>query len=185
MVWVLLLQLLKQQVNRIFEIFIIFPCFTGIHQINQHGKILFFLRCFVPDICDQCRVIELFSFYPEILRGLLSFPFGIYNDCVYEFQNVLFAPDVSERVVMHRFCKVNGIKHLNPVIILRQHSAAFDQHSAFRISDHIGTVHLHKVRLHKKACLTGTGTANHKNVFIPCILRLLWSAGHHKTLRCR
>ena len=84
MVWVLLLQLLKQQVNRIFEIFIILPSFAGIHQINQHGKILFFLRCFVPDICDQCRVIELFSFYPEILRGLLSFPFGIYNDCVYE-----------------------------------------------------------------------------------------------------
>ena len=76
-------------------------CFTGIHQINQHGKILFLLRCFVPYICDQCRVIALFGFHPEILRGLLSFPFGIYNDCVYKFQNVLFAPDVSERIVMH------------------------------------------------------------------------------------
>ena len=57
---VLLFQLLKQQVNRIFEILIIFPCFTGIYQINQYGKILFLLRCFVPDICDQGCIIELF-----------------------------------------------------------------------------------------------------------------------------
>ena len=90
-----------KQINRIFEILIIFPCFTGIYQINQHGKILFLLRCFVPDICDQGCIIELFRFHPEILRGLMSFPLGVYNDCVYEFQNILFATDISERIVMH------------------------------------------------------------------------------------
>ena len=26
-------------------------------------------------------------------------------------------------------------------------------------------------------------TTDYKNIFIPCILRLLWSAGHHKSLR--
>lgn len=55
--------------------------------------------------------------------------------------------------------------------------------TSFRISDNVGAVHLHQVGFHKKASLAGTGTADNKNVFISCILRLLWSARHHQPFR--
>ena len=44
-------------------------------------------------------------------------------------------------------------------------------------------MHLHQVGFHKKASLAGTGTADNKNIFISCILRLLWSARHHQPFR--
>ena len=52
--------------------------------------------------------------------------------------------------------------------------------SSFRISDNVRRVHLHQVRLHKKASLTRTRTTDNKNVFISCILRLFRSARHHQ-----
>ena len=58
-----------------------------------------------------------------------------------------------------------------------------DLYRSFQISDNIRRVHLHQVRLHKKASLTGTGTTDNKNIFISCILRLFRSAGHHQPFR--
>ena len=55
---------------------------------------------------------------------------------------------------------------------------------AFGISHNVGTVHLHEVRLYKKSGLAGTGTTDYKYVFVSRILRLLWSARHHKPFRC-
>ena len=42
----------------------------------------------------------------------------------------------------------------------------------------------HEVRLYKKSGLAGTGTTDYKYVFVSRILRLLWSARHHKPFRC-
>ena len=92
MVRVLCFQLLKQQIYGIFEILIVLSGFACINQINQHGEILLLLRSFIPDISDQCRIIELFSLDPEVLTGLLSLSFGVDYDRVYKFQNILFAP---------------------------------------------------------------------------------------------
>ena len=50
------------------------------------------------------------------------------------------------------------------------------------ISDHIGAVHLHEIGLHEKAGLTGTGTTDDKDVLIPRVLRLLWTAVHGQPL---
>ena len=55
--------------------------------------------------------------------------------------------------------------------------------SSFRISDNVRRVHLHQVRLHKKASLTETGATDNKNIFVSCILRLFRSAGHHQLFR--
>lgn len=74
---------------RHFEILIVLSGFACINQINQHGEILLLLRSFIPDISDQCRIIELFSLDPEVLTGLLSLSFGVDYDRVYKFQNIL------------------------------------------------------------------------------------------------
>ena len=41
-------------------------------------------------------------------------------------------------------------------------------------------MHLHKVGLYEKAGLAAAGTADNKNVFVSCILRLLRAAAHHQ-----
>ena len=40
--------------------------------------------------------------------------------------------------------------------------------------------HLHQVRLDIKSCLTAAAAADHNDVFIPSILRMLWSTTHHQ-----
>lgn len=55
--------------------------------------------------------------------------------------------------------------------------------TAFWISHNVGTVHLHEIRLYKKSGFAGTGTTDYKYVFISRILRLFWSARHHKPFR--
>mgnify|MGYP007092017734 CR=1 FL=1 len=76
---------------------------------HYHSEILLLLRGFIPDISDECRIIELFSLHPEVLTGLLSLSFGVDYNRVYKFQNILLAPNVGERIVMHGFSKVYGI----------------------------------------------------------------------------
>ena len=39
-------------------------------------------------------------------------------------------------------------------------------------------MHLHKIRLHKKSCLAAATCPDNKDIFIPCILRLLRAAVH-------
>ena len=125
MVRVFFLQLLKEQINSIFEVFIVLSCFTCINHINQHGEILFFLRCFVPDVCNQCCIIEFFCFDPKVLTGLLPLSFCVDYDCVDEFQNVLFAPQISKWIIMHGFCKVYGVEDFNLILAPLQHLPTF------------------------------------------------------------
>ena len=44
---------------------------------------------------------------------------------------------------------------------------------------------MHEVRLHKKPCLAGAGAADHKDIFIPCVLWLLRAAVHRQPFRLR
>ena len=46
-------------------------------------------------------------------------------------------------------------------------------------------MHLHKRRFDEKPCLAAAGTANHKDILIPRVFRLLWSAVHGKPFRLR
>jgi len=57
--------------------------------------------------------------------------------------------------------------------------------TAFRVGNNIAAVHLHKVGLYEKAGLAAAGTADNKNVFVSCILRLLRAAAHHQPFGLR
>ena len=50
-----------------------------------------------------------------------------------------------------------------------------------RICDHIAAVHLHEVWLDKKTGFSGAGTADDKDVLVPCVLRLLGTAVHRES----
>ena len=54
-----------------------------------------------------------------------------------------------------------------------------------RVCDNIAAVHLHKRRFDEKPGLAAAGTADHKDIFIPCVFRLLRAAVHGKPFRLR
>ena len=103
-------------------------------------------------IRDSC-VVELFRLDPEIFAGLIAVSLRIDDDRIDQFEDVLLAADVAERVVVHGFPEVDGVQRLDDVAALFEHPAALYQHRTLRVSDHIGAVHLHQIWLHEKACL--------------------------------
>lgn len=48
------------------------------------------------------------------------------------------------------------------------------------VSDHIGTVHLQKIRFKPKPGLTTAGAANDQHVFVSRIFRVTWAVAHHQ-----
>ena len=66
-----------------------------------------------------------------------------------------------------------------------QHPSALHYDGSLRICHYIGDFpgHLHQVRLHIEASLSGTGSSNHDHIFIPGILRKLRPAVHCQPLR--
>ena len=61
--------------------------------------------------------------------------------------------------------------------------AALDQETSFRVSDHIGTVELHELRLHKEPRFTGAGTADDQHVFVPGGLGVFGAVVHGEAFR--
>ena len=84
---------------------------------------------------------------------------------------------------MHRLFEVDSVEHLDLVSCVLHQPAALDQETSFRVSDHIGTVELHELRLHKEPRFTGAGTADDQHVFVPGCLGVLGPAVHRQPLR--
>ena len=55
MLRLLLFQFLKKLIYGIFEGFIILAGFAGVYELQQRGKVLFFLRGFIPDVADSAQ----------------------------------------------------------------------------------------------------------------------------------
>ena len=86
---------------------------------------------------------------------------------------------------MHTLGKVNGVQHLNLVLGSLQKLSALNEDAAFRIGYHIRAVKLHEVGFGKEAGFSASATADHKDIFIPCVLRLFGATGHHQPFRLR
>ena len=54
----LFLQLLEQDIHRALIGLVILPGFTGVDQVQKGNEVAFFLRCFVPDVADQGRIVQ-------------------------------------------------------------------------------------------------------------------------------
>ena len=83
------------------------------------------LDVYKRQVCNQCCIIEFFCFDPKVLTGLLPLSFCVDYDCVDEFQNVLFAPQISKWIIMHGFCKVYGVEDFNLILAPLQHLPTF------------------------------------------------------------
>ena len=83
------------------------------------------------DVSDQCSVKQGLCFYPEIISGF-AVALGVGDQNGYQLQNILFAVNVSEGIVMHTLLEVDGIQDLQSVSEVEQHLTAFGYDTALR-----------------------------------------------------
>ena len=87
-----------------------------------------------------------------------------------------------ERIVSHGFFEVDGVQDFDLIPGIREHLSAFNNDRAFRVSTDVADLfgHLHQVGLDVKSGLTAATATDHNDVFVPSILRMLWSTTHHQ-----
>ena len=141
MVRLLLFQSLKHLIHWILKGFIILAHFHRIQKFNQSCKVLLFQRCLIVDITDQCTIKQGLCLRPEFITGL-AISFGVGNEGCSQLQNILFAVNIREGIIMHRLSEIDSIKNPDAVSVLQKGLSAVDYDIAFRVSDHVGTVAL-------------------------------------------
>lgn len=122
-------QHLEHEVNPVLVVLIVLSGVHHIQKFQQSGEILFLLRGFVMDVADQRTVQELFGLHPEIVTGL-ALTLGVGDQGGGQLQNVFLRMDIGKGVVVHGFCEVDGVEHLDPVAVLRQRITAFCQNAS-------------------------------------------------------
>ena len=113
----------------------------------------------------------------------LSVSFGIQNQGIHQFQNVLFAVNIQKRVIVHAFLKIDRVQDADLISFLSQKSAAANNQVAFGISHNIRAVALQKIRQDKESGFSAAGAADDQHVFIPRIGRILRPVGKHQAFR--
>ena len=95
----------------------------------------------IVDITNQSTIQQGLCLRPEFVTGL-AVPFGVGNEGCGQLQNILFAVNIREGIIMHRLSEIDSIENPDTVSVLQKGLAAVDYDIAFRVSDHIGTVAL-------------------------------------------
>ena len=78
---------------------------------------------------------------------------------------------------------IYGVQDFDLIPGIREHLSALDNDRTLGVRHDIAHLlgHLHQVGLDVKSGLTAAAAADHNDVFIPSILRMLWSTTHHQT----
>ena len=92
-------------------------------------------------ISDQGSKQKTFAFLPKWIAAA-AFSLRVGHQGCDQFQNVLFAVDIGEGVVVHRLFEVYGVQNPDLVAVFQECVPALDHDTTFRIGDHIGTVTL-------------------------------------------
>ena len=136
------------------------------------------------DVADQGTVKKRFRFRPELITGF-TVSFRVGDEGRYQLQNVLFAVNVGEGVIVHGLLEVDRVEDFDFVVIAFKQLANLADHAALGVGYDVGAVHLHKVGFEEEPRLTGTRTADDKHVLVSCVLGFFGSVRHHKAFRLR
>ena len=183
------LQILKHQVNGIPEILVVLACLHTADHINQRRKVAIFLQRFLPQIADQRRVEQHFRFLPKWIAAL-ALAARIGNQAIYQFQDILFAMDIRQRIIVHALGKIDRVHHLNAVAEMPQHPAALDDQTAFRVghNERAGVFFrhaLHEIWFDEESRLAAARTADDQDVFVPRRPGVFGAAVHGQPFRLR
>ena len=152
-VGLLFCQFFKQQIHRVLVFLVVLQYLHGVEHFQQGSKVLFLGRGFIMQISDQGGEQKTFTFLPKwIATG--PFALGVGHQGRDQFQNVLFAVDIGEGVVVHRLFEVDGVQDFQLVTVLQEGVPALDHDTAFRIGYDIGTMALQEVRFQPKSRFT-------------------------------
>ena len=92
-------------------------------------------------IGDQGGEQKTLRFFPEwVPTG--PFTLGVGHQGRDQFQNVLFAVDIGEGVIVHGLFEVDGVQDFQLVTVFQKCVPTLDHDTTFRVSNHIGTVTL-------------------------------------------
>ena len=112
------------------------------------------------------------------------------NQAIYQFQDILFAMDIRQRIIVHTFGKIDRVHHLNAVAEMPQHPAALDDQTAFRVGHNerawVFFRHaLHEIWFDEESRLAAARTADHQHVFVSRRSRVFGAAVHRQPLGLR
>ena len=133
-------------------------------------------------ISDQGSKQKTFTFLPKWIAAA-AFSLRVGHQGRDQFQNVLFTVNITERIIVHRLFEVDSVQDFYLVAILQHGLPTFENYRSFRVSDHIGAVALQEIRFQPKPGLSAAGAAHHQHVFIPGILGVRRTVGHHQPFR--
>ena len=106
---VFFLQAFKHEVNGGLKFRVVLAGFRRIYHFKQRRKVFLILRGFVPDVADKGAVKKPFRFHPKILAGFFPVAFGVGDNGIYQFQNILFAAQIGKGIVPHGFLEIDGV----------------------------------------------------------------------------
>lgn len=127
---VLFLQVFKHDVDRILELFVILTDLHGIDELDQGSNVLFLHRGFVVDISDQGTVEQRLGLCPEFVTGF-TVAFRVGDQRSNELQDVLFAVDIGEGIVVHALFEIDSIENPDLVSVLLKRVAALENDGTF------------------------------------------------------
>ncbi len=99
----------KHEVNRGLKFRVVLTGFRRIYHFKQRRKVLLILRGFVPDVADKGAVKKPFRLHPKILAGFFPVAFGVGDNAIYQFQNILFTAEIGKGIVPHGFLEIDGV----------------------------------------------------------------------------
>ena len=109
-------QLLKYQIDRVFELLIVLPHLHGVYHLNEGGEVLLLHRRFIPEVADEGGVEQGFRLAPEIVAAL-AVPLRVGDEGRDQLQNVLFTVEIRKGVIMVGLFEVDRVQYLDPILI--------------------------------------------------------------------
>ena len=180
-------QLLEQKIDVIFEILVVLMDLHRVYHLYQRGKALFFLVMpLVVDVADERGVEQGFGFHPKIVP-VFRVAGGVGDQGRDQLQNVLFAVDIGEGVVVHGFFEVDRVEDADFVALPQQEITALHGDAALwvrndkRAGKGLRSA-LHEVWFEPEAGLAAAGTADDQHVLVPGRPGVLRAAVHRQVL---
>ena len=159
-----LLQLLKQNVQRRLEPVVILPHLSGADQLQNHGEVLLLRRSLVAQIEHQRHQQHHGGLIPERILALTALGRGILKDIRDHALHVVVIAEIDKRIVAMAALHVDQIDNLNDVTPFFQMHCGVAEKLALRVENDEAGVCLHDVRLGEKARLACAAAADNQDV---------------------
>ena len=104
-------------IHGVLEVVVVLPGLHAVYHIHKGIDVLVLGLALKDDIGHKRTVQKGLRLCPELV-ALLAVALGIGNQGIDEFQNIALRFQVGDGVIVHGFCKVHAVEHLDPIPLL-------------------------------------------------------------------